>query len=111
VIERAVEARGAAALFNFPRHGQRSSASPPPPFSGSVRYRGGAAAANRWSGSLEVDFPGQSNVRLAGRGFSAGLLHARFNGPVATTSAAALPGCLARLGDAWASLSRSSARC
>jgi hypothetical protein len=111
VIERAVEARGAAALFNFPRHGQRASASPPPPFSGSVRYRGGAAAANRWSGSLEVDFPGHSNVRLAGRGFSAGLVHARFSGPVATTSAAAPPTCLATLGGRWTSSFRSSGRC
>jgi hypothetical protein len=51
---------------------------PPAPFSGSGIFRRGAKQANRWTGSLTVDFPGRSNVSLTGDRFHVGLLHATY---------------------------------
>lgn len=47
---------------------------PPAPFSGHATFR--ATAANRWTGNLSVDLPGRSDVRLAGVGIEATLVHA-----------------------------------
>lgn len=47
---------------------------PPPPFSGSARFRRRARIANRWSGNLTVDLPGRSDVPLAGAGIGATLV-------------------------------------
>lgn len=46
------------------------------PFSGTGTFRRGAKEANRWTGTLAVDFPGRSNVSLAGDRFHVSLIHA-----------------------------------
>jgi hypothetical protein len=48
------------------------------PFSGRAVFRRNAGRANRWTGSLAVDFPGRSNVSMAGPGFRTSLRHAAF---------------------------------
>lgn len=52
---------------------------PPAPFSGSASFHRAAAPANRWTGDLAVDFPGRSDVRLAGSAFRAGLARAHLS--------------------------------
>jgi hypothetical protein len=49
----------------------------PAPFAGHAKFRRRARPPHRWTGSLTVDFPGHSGVRLTGRGFSAELEHRR----------------------------------
>jgi hypothetical protein len=51
----------------------RASVSPPPPFSGSARFRDPARQPATWTGSLTVPFPGVPNIALAGEGFIAKL--------------------------------------
>lgn len=51
---------------------------PPAPFSGAARYRRNAKPGNQWTGNLEADFPGRSNVSFTGARFDPGLVHARF---------------------------------
>lgn len=48
--------------------------SPPAPFSGSANFHRSAAAGKRWSGNLDVDLPGRSNVPLTGPGVKATLV-------------------------------------
>jgi hypothetical protein len=50
---------------------------PPPPFSGAGHYRRDAKPANRWTGDLEVDFPGLADFSLTGARFHSSLRHAR----------------------------------
>jgi hypothetical protein len=109
-IQRSVEATGSADGLDFPLRGQRAGARPPRPFSGTVAYRGAARRANRWLGTLAVDFPGHSDVHLAGRAFKARLRHASFRGPLANTSTAA-PTCPARLAAPWISSFRLPVPC
>lgn len=52
---------------------------PPAPFSGGASFHRAAAPLNRWTGDLALDFPGRSNVRLAGAATRAGLVHAHLN--------------------------------
>jgi hypothetical protein len=47
-------------------------------FSGTATFSRSAEPQNRWSGDLSVDFPGRSNVSLAGPRFRASLDHARY---------------------------------
>jgi hypothetical protein len=77
-VSRQVSTSGPAADFLFLARGQRAHASPPAPFSGSA-----VLSRGRWRGTLSVDFPGHSNVRLAGPGFRGSLLHGRFSGSAA----------------------------
>jgi hypothetical protein len=51
---------------------------PPAPFSGVARYRRNAKPGNQWTGNLEADFPGRSDVSLTGARFDPSLVHARF---------------------------------
>lgn len=50
---------------------------PPAPFSGAATFHARAPHRNRWTGGLTVDFPGHSNVRLAGARADATLVPAR----------------------------------
>ncbi len=47
---------------------------PPAPFSGSASFTRGAAPNHRWSGDLNVDLPGRSDVPLTGPGVKATLV-------------------------------------
>jgi hypothetical protein len=52
--------------------------SPPAPFSGAAHFVRGAKPANRWTGSLTVDLPGRSGVKLTGSQTRAKLVHAHW---------------------------------
>ena len=66
-----------ATVFDFDPELRSAVLSPPAPFSGSALFRRGAEPANRWTGSLAVDFPGNSDVSLVGARFDVHLRHAR----------------------------------
>ena len=80
LIERSVHGRRPAAAFDYDPFLRRATVEPPAPFSGSATFRRLATPANRWTGDLAVDFPGEPDVALTGPGFSAGLVHARKRG-------------------------------
>lgn len=65
-IQRFVGVKAESRAFHYASKLQSASVTPPAPFSGSATFRRGVKSARRWTGSLEVDFPGRSNVRLAG---------------------------------------------
>jgi hypothetical protein len=71
---RSVALTGPMSTFTF--NGDLTSAhvDPPGPFSGSAHY----AKPNGWSGSLEVNFPGQRHVKLASPEFGATLGRGKF---------------------------------
>jgi hypothetical protein len=70
-IERSTGSEGRPAAFEYDHLLQTATVKPPPPFSGEATFRRNAAPANRWTGTLSVDFPGRSDVS-----FTAGHLHA-----------------------------------
>lgn len=76
-ISREVTSFLPAASFGFAPDLRVASLRPPAPFSGSAHFLRTAAPPNRWTGSLALDFPGRSNVSLAGTRFRATLVHAR----------------------------------
>jgi hypothetical protein len=77
-ISRSVEGWAPSGAFVF-AHGLRSATlDPPAPFSGAASFRRGAAPQNRWTGSLAIDFPGNSHVALTGPGLRATLVPARY---------------------------------
>ena len=63
-IERSLTSVAGPGAFPYDPRLRTATVRPPAPFSGSATYRRDAAAANRWSGTLEVDFPGHSDVDL-----------------------------------------------
>lgn len=63
--------------FDFAPDLRTALLDPPAPFSGTGFFRREAKPAGRWTGNLEVDFPGRSNVPLTGDRFQVGLRHAR----------------------------------
>jgi len=67
-----------AGALDFTPNLRSAALAPPAPFSGSALFRRNATPANRWTGDLEVDLPGRSNVSLAGARFDAGLVHADY---------------------------------
>jgi protein-S-isoprenylcysteine O-methyltransferase Ste14 len=79
-IERSVFGRQPARVFEYDPLLRTATVEPLAPFSGVARFHSGAAPANRWTGNLSLDFPGESNVPLAGTGFSVHLVHARRTG-------------------------------
>ncbi|HKT83010.1 MAG TPA: hypothetical protein VJQ84_04155 [Solirubrobacterales bacterium] len=76
-IERTVHGVAPSSSFSFQPDLRTALVSPPAPFSGSAVFRRNASAANRWTGSLSVDFLGRSDVPLAGAGVKATLVPAR----------------------------------
>jgi hypothetical protein len=75
-IDRQVEVTGSAEAFSFAPDLCSAVLRPQDPFSGKAVFRRDAKGSPRWSGSLKVDFPGRSNVSLAGPRFRASLRHA-----------------------------------
>lgn len=76
-IERTLSGRLGARAFEYDPLLRMATVTPPAPFSGSARFHRGAVPANRWTGNLSLDFPGESSVPLAGAGFTANVAHAR----------------------------------
>jgi hypothetical protein len=78
LIEREVGGTDPGRAFEFGGRGLSfAAARPDAPFSGTGTFRRGANPSNRWTGNLEVDFPGRRNVPLTGERFRAKLIHAR----------------------------------
>lgn len=76
-IERSVFGRQPARAFEYDSLLRTANVAPVAPFSGVARFHRSAVPANRWTGSLSLDFPGESNVPLTGAGFRANVVHAR----------------------------------
>lgn len=79
-IERTVSGRQPAAAFEYDPLLRTATVAPSAPFSGVGSFRRSAAAANRWIGTLSVDFPGKANVPLVGGAFSVRAVHAQKTG-------------------------------
>jgi hypothetical protein len=79
-IDRTVSGRQPAAAFEYDPLLRTATVQPSAPFSGVGSFRRGAAVANRWTGTLSVDFPGKANVPLTGGAFSVHAVHARRTG-------------------------------
>ena len=75
-VHRAIEETFPATAFHFDPQLRSASLNPPAPFSGSALFRRDAKAGNQWTGSLAVDFPGNSDVSLTGASFKTHLRHA-----------------------------------
>ena len=76
-IAREIEFRMPGRVLDFESDLSRAVLAPSAPFFGMGTYRQDARPANRWTGSLAVDFPGRSNVSLTGARFHPNLVHAR----------------------------------
>jgi hypothetical protein len=76
-ISRGVEQTFPAPALEFAPDLRFAALRPGAPFSGVGTFRRGAKRANRWSGTLSVDFPGRSNVSLTGSSFHVNLRHSR----------------------------------
>lgn len=78
-IYREVQGAAGSAVFRFDRDLRTATLSPPAPFSGSASLsRSRDSVRPTWTGTLALDFPGRSNVPLAGPGVHVSLVHARF---------------------------------
>lgn len=76
------EAKGAtkSGAFRFRPDLATAVLSPPAPFSGSASLSRSPDSVNPiWTGGLALDFPGRSNLPLAGSAVHVSLVHARFN--------------------------------
>jgi len=76
-ILRGVFGRYGTRAFRYGDSLKTASLRPPSPFSGTAGFRRVRNRPGSWTGSLEVDFPGRSDVALAGSGFRASIVHAR----------------------------------
>jgi hypothetical protein len=72
-VERSVRVVAAAGAFRFDVGEGRATLTPPPPFAGAGEFERRGSGPGRLSGTLSIDFPGRSSVRLAGPGTRAGL--------------------------------------
>jgi hypothetical protein len=79
-IFREVAATYPSGAFHFDPQLRKAVLSPPAPFAGTGLFHRDASPANRWTGNLRADFPGRSNVPLAGSGFAVNLVHASYEG-------------------------------
>jgi protein-S-isoprenylcysteine O-methyltransferase Ste14 len=75
-IERSVSGRQPARAFEYDPLLRTATIAPAAPFSGAARFDR-RAGADRWTGNLSLDFPGERDVPLAGAGFSVHIVHAR----------------------------------
>jgi hypothetical protein len=66
VIDRGVSASAGAGAFDFDVPAQTALLAPPTPFHGTARFHHTTRRPGRLAGSLSVDFPGRSHVRLGG---------------------------------------------
>ena len=85
-ISRQIETIDPSGSFSFDPQLRSAVLGPQDPFSGSVVFRRRAPRGDRWTGNLEIDFPGRSDVSLSGPGFQTALRHARFTKGVVRTS-------------------------
>jgi len=76
-IKRSVFGRQPAEAFEYDPLLRTATVQPVAPFSGVARFHRGAAPADRWTGNLSLDFPGERDVPLVGTDLSAHLIHAR----------------------------------
>lgn len=80
LIQREVQGAAKGGAFRFRPDLATAVLSPPEPFSGSAFLSRSPDSVNPiWSGGLVLDFPGHSNVPLAGPSVHVSLVHARFN--------------------------------
>lgn len=71
-IGRSAYVEGRARTLSFPPRMDTATLTPPPPFSGSATFeRTRRGHPGKWLGDLSVDFPGASDVPLAGEDFGA----------------------------------------
>jgi len=78
-IYRAVQGAVGSAAFRFDRDLRTATLSPPAPFSGSASLgRSRNSVRPVWTGGLTLDFPGRSNLPIAGPSVHVSLVHARF---------------------------------
>jgi hypothetical protein len=75
VIDRTVEQREPSSVFSYDPMLRSAAISPHSPFSGHAVFH--RRTMRPWTGNLEVDFPGRSNVPLVGPDFHASLAHAK----------------------------------
>lgn len=80
-ILRAISGRVPTGAFKYDVDRQRATLKPGSPFSGSATFNGAAPRKKRIHGSLSVDFPGNSKVRLTPLGTKAALVRATENTP------------------------------
>ena len=73
LVERSVRAAGTPAAFQFDVPEARATLAPPSPFAGVGEFERRGSGPGSLRGTLSVDFPGRSGVRLAGPGTRAGL--------------------------------------
>lgn len=79
-IGREVWGVASAAAFRFQPDLQTATLGPPSPFSGSASIsRNRNSVSPIWTGNLALDFPGRSDVPLAGPSVHVSLVHARFD--------------------------------
>ena len=74
-IQRSIRCRRSHTAFSYDPHLAWARLEPPAPFSGLGVYRRDAMPADRWTGSLRVDFPGRSDVPITGGRFQLTLRH------------------------------------
>lgn len=72
-ITRATEVRTEAAALRFDPRLRSATLSPPAPFAGHATFHRHASPANRWTGNLTVDLPGDSDYPLTGPGLEVSL--------------------------------------
>jgi hypothetical protein len=68
-IQRSAVLLAGAGAFDYDPLLRTATLDPPAPFAGHASFHRSAARANRWTGNLEVDFPGKADVPLVGGGF------------------------------------------
>lgn len=73
-ILRSVRAVGPAAAFSFDVPKGEAVLAPPPPFAGTAEFTRRGSGPGRLLGTLAIDFPSASGVRLAGPGTRAGMI-------------------------------------
>jgi len=76
-IERTISGRRPARAFAYDPDLQAATVELSAPFSGFAIFAQRAFGADRWTGDLSADFPGESDVSLTGAGFVVHLAHAQ----------------------------------
>jgi hypothetical protein len=74
-ITRAAGVRGRAGTLRFDPQLRSATLAPPAPFAGHATFHRNASPADRWTGNLTVDLPGDSDYPLTGPGLEVNLVH------------------------------------
>ncbi|HVO56052.1 MAG TPA: hypothetical protein VMT37_16710 [Solirubrobacterales bacterium] len=78
-ISRSVSVVAGPDAFEYDPTLRWATLSPPAPFSGTGAFHRGAAKANRWTGDLSVDFPGDPGASLTAPGLGVRLVHSEYS--------------------------------